>query len=60
MKEDDLEQSTDRLTSGITTFKLAVKDRLTLLRNASSSFHPKIQSSLNWESQAHTEQGTAK
>lgn len=60
MTTDILQQSTDMLTSGITMLKLTLKDRLTLLPNASSSFHPKPQSSQNWESQGHTEQGVAK
>lgn len=54
-----LQQLEDTLTSGIIMFKLTLKDRLTLLPNTSSSFHPKTQS-WNWESPGHTEQGVAK
>ena len=55
-----LQKSTGMLTSGITMFKLTVKDRLTLLPNANSSFQPQIQSSLNWKSQGLTELDTTK
>lgn len=60
MNVDILQQSTNMLTSGITMFKLTLKERLTLLPKANSLFHPQIQSSLNWESQGPSEQGVTK